>query len=209
MVQQYSKTGQLTSLPARSESFNSYRYLLNIADTDLIKEGTIWYLKAHNEALNLAAEFDITLAMSAGIIARLSPSISWERNIIAARNLLAGKDTIEGYPNNVNIAKKIAAGEFGTTDCEVSLSFPSSSRKIFSFYHNLQYPNTSHHITIDRWMIRASMCRENARQLPTDSKVSQRVYDELSSRVITFGLDNNIHPLQLQAMIWLSIREDW
>lgn len=51
--------------------------------------GQWWYPTANCIARGMANEFKLSVAQAAGIIAVLSPQISWERNIIIAYEFMA------------------------------------------------------------------------------------------------------------------------
>jgi hypothetical protein len=175
----------------------------------MYKEGVDWYRSASNQLAALSETHKVPLPVVCGITARLSPSISWKRNITATSNLLQGKDAIDGYSRNVDVARRLLAGEFGSTDCGVSASFPKTARKTFAFYHNLFRGDKSHHVTIDRWMIRASMNKQAAQDLPAEFAVAPRAYADLSNDVTAIAKRFRLPALQVQACIWLAIRVAW
>lgn len=190
------------------KSLDSY-FLAAKANPELYHEGTKWYKTAHSQIAALSDYHKVPLAVTCGITARLSPSISWSRNITATDNLLRGKPTIDGYSRNVDIARKLLAGEWGTTDCGVSGSFPKNARKTFAFYHNLLHVTKSRFVTIDRWMIRAMYEEAQARELPAEFAVGPRAYRDASELIKQLGKRHKLHAIQVQACIWLAVRVKW
>ena len=199
----------LTKLPSRNVTRNRYEAIFNSMPEIDKNRAILWYPSAKAELQTLSDIYGKSLPIVAGMTARLSPSITWERNILAVRELLEGKVIVDGYGRNVEIAKDIMKGRWGDTDCSVSFSFPKTSPKIFCFYHNLLHPFTSTHITIDRWMIRASLAENDPHLLHADVKINRDHYLELTQRVIDFALDTNIYPVAMQAVLWTQIRQTY
>jgi hypothetical protein len=199
----------LTKLPSVAVTNASFRTLFDsISPTDLSR-AELWYPSANDSVRQLAERFGKSVPVVTGIVARLSPSIRWDRNLIAASKLLEGKNVIDGYSRNKKVAEEIRDGLWGNTDCSISFSFPKTSPKIFCFYHNILHPYTSTHITIDRWMIRAAHTKEVAKLLDAEIKVTRQVYLELQQRIINFALDNQVNPVAMQAALWTQIRDTW
>lgn len=73
-----------------------------------------WYRESKRTARALARKHGTTLATAAGVIAALSPRISWSVNVRAADLVLEGvRDTtqVAGFDSNVEKAFRIADGE--------------------------------------------------------------------------------------------------
>ena len=197
-------------IPSINSIDKNLEYWYHHASDSLKQQGESWYLNAHQEALRLASKWDVSLAQSAGIIARLSPAISWERNVIAADNLLAGKSKIDGYAFNVQIARQIASGKFGNTFDSVKKSFPENTApKITRFYGNIYSPLDRETITIDRWMVRAAFNPKIAKGLNIDPKINIQEYRIIAYAVRSLAYKYHYIPCQMQAIIWESIRQDW
>jgi hypothetical protein len=180
-----------------------------ISDATLLTEGKNWYKNAHKSIRDIAVKHKLTLPVVCGITARLSPSISWNRNLIATTRLIEGEDSIDGYKRNVDIAHKILNGDFGKSDCDVSTSFPKTARKTFSFYHNLLRVNKSYHVTIDRWMLRAAVSEFHGKKFPSEFQIHRSVYEQISDDIRRIASKYNLFPIQVQACIWLEIRKSW
>lgn len=169
-------------------------------------QGKLWYPIANQAITQLAQDYNKSVPVVAGIVARLSPSISWQRNLIAAENLLKKRTRIDGYGFNVEVAERIRDGYFGTTDIDVSYSFPVNARKIFSFYYNLQHPKSSRHVTVDRWMLRACYTKAEADKLHREAQLSKKVYGDISLAVKEMARAKRIPAPTLQAMLWIAVR---
>lgn len=79
------------SLNKRPEDWAGCRYILatylqaSLAD---IQAGVQWYRKAHDITLWYANKYDTSHNVAVGVIAALSPSNRWERNVIDAENVI-------------------------------------------------------------------------------------------------------------------------
>ena len=65
--------------------------LLNLYSESLPEEisgGKSWYYSAHRQAQELADRYNIPLVASTGVIAAISPGLSWEYNIPQAETLI-------------------------------------------------------------------------------------------------------------------------
>ena len=117
----------------------------NILDayTEAIRHGARpWYQDAHDHAADLAERHGITLRQSVGIIAALSPSTAWERNLQLASTLIQTGDCAHAYGECITKARRIRNGE-DPTDV---LGGP----KVRSFFRNILYPTRPGAVTIDR-----------------------------------------------------------
>lgn len=75
------------------------------ADADLIAEGIAWYADARLIADALASRYDVTLEVSAGVLAALSPLNSWGNNVNLGARMLASGGTLESGYLKANLAK--------------------------------------------------------------------------------------------------------
>lgn len=200
---------RITDSPPDSAKYLEMYFKTAKIDKLMYSEGVKWYGTANSQLAALGDTYNVPFPVVCGIAARLSPSISWSRNIKATHNLLRGDKTIDGYARNVDVARKLLAGQYGVTDCGVSTSFPKTARKTFSFYHNLLHGNKSHHVTIDRWMIRATMSKDEATSLPSEFAIAPGAYTDISHDVTALSKKYKLKALQVQACIWLAIRAAW
>lgn len=115
---------------------NKYRE----ATPKLLKGGSEWYERAHDEAKKVGGG---DVRRGAGIIAALSPQIGWDRNVAEAHEL-AKTGNIRGalLPANVEKAQRIHAGE----DPHEVLG----GHKVRSFFENIHDPSNPQPVTIDR-----------------------------------------------------------
>jgi hypothetical protein len=110
------------------------------ASPELLKGGSAWYERAHEEA-NKVGGGDVR--KGAGIIAALSPLNDWDRNVAEAHELRkTGGVSGALLPENVDKARRIHAGE----DPHDVLG----GHKVRSFFENIHDPSSKEHVTIDR-----------------------------------------------------------
>lgn len=118
-------------------------------------EGANWYLTAHNFARSLATKYDKPLFVIAGIIAALSPAITWEQNKIDTDTFLRIKKAkkkvttanVSTYGNNLGKAERIYKCDFNEV---YRILRGKTGRKTANFYVNIFCPNYHNAVTIDR-----------------------------------------------------------
>ena len=101
-------------------------------------EGNTWYSRANTVACSIATEYAIPLEIAAGVIAALSPSNRWSRNMVDAENLVrAYRSGGVGDAMQMKVCtygkmkeKAIQILENGIEDVETILN----GRKITAFY---------------------------------------------------------------------------
>jgi hypothetical protein len=160
-------------------------------------DGERWYETARLTAAAIAgAHGRLNVQQVAGIIAALSPRISWSRNVMAAYRMIecATKGWpmphVDGYNTNRRKAWDIANG----ADPATVLGGP----KVTAFYRNLLGCDES--VTVDVWAARAAEGRFNA-QAPTG-----RRYETLARAYREAAAARNVTPRAMQATVWCAIR---
>jgi len=110
------------------------------ASPELMKGGSAWYERAHEEAKKIGGG---DVRKGAGIIAALSPLNDWDRNVAEAHELRkTGGVSGALLPQNVEKARRIHGGE----DPHDVLG----GHKVRSFFENIHDPSNPEHVTIDR-----------------------------------------------------------
>ncbi len=71
-----------------TKNVNNIKAVYLLATTQEKIDGAIWYQNAHDIAMKLAIDYDLTLQTTAGVITSLSPRNKWSRNVIDAENLI-------------------------------------------------------------------------------------------------------------------------
>jgi hypothetical protein len=108
------------------------------ASPEFLKGGNEWYERAHDVAKGIGGG---DVQRGAGIVAALSPQMSWERNINMAHELVR-HGTASHTEDNLKKALKIHEG----ADPREVLG----GHKVRSFYENIVDPSNPNPVTIDR-----------------------------------------------------------
>ena len=103
-----------------------------------VDEGMYWYAKAHA----IARAIDPDPAIGAGIIAALSPQLSWGNNVKAAKALAAGIRPTRPLPASIAKAERIHGGE--------APAAVLGGKKVTAFYANILNPADALTVTVDR-----------------------------------------------------------
>jgi hypothetical protein len=108
------------------------------ASPEFLKGGSEWYERAHDEAKKVGKG---NVERGAGLIAALSPQMSWDRNVSMAHELVK---TGQASHTDDNLQKAIRIQD-GAHPLEVL-----GGHKVRSFYHNIVDPSNPDPVTIDR-----------------------------------------------------------
>jgi len=154
--------------------------------------GRTWYPKAHRIVLDWSDTYGYSIATVACVIAAISPQIDWQRNLIAADDVLANRPLSIGGPLNRNVAtaRRIARDRAG----QITPYMPYGP-KVASFACNLAGDWSV--VTVDGHAAQAAMHDvQFSRGLPWKpyavfAQVYRDVADKLSVESATF-----------QAIIW-------
>jgi len=179
----------------------------NAASDDQINRGISWYSEAQAFTQTLAKQFKIEPYVAACVVSCLSPSVKWSRNKIDAFNIIEaytkGNDphavTVCTYGQNKTKAIKILNEQ---------AQLLSVSPKTHSFAMNIAKLSRDH-VTVDRWHMRACTIAHNGKhravvESPTAKQYRrvERITAELAHQICIAGFE-------LQAVIWLVVREGW
>lgn len=168
--------------------------------------GRTWYADAKREIEKLANTYGRTVETVTGIVAVLSPGCKWSSNIADAEEVLKyGSDAVvTTYGANKEKAVRILNGETFET---VANRNKRTGRKVRAFYDNLLNPETSNAVTIDRWIIRAVYGKQDEKI--ERSVFASNLYEKLSGIIADAARARDLRPHELQAMVWLQIRDDF
>ena len=110
------------------------------------RQGADWYRLAGAAARSMARKHGVTRACAAGVIAALSPRLTWSYNVRAAELTLQGGDVPGVFRASLAKARRIAAGERPLS----VLSGP----KVRAFYRALMGDTSA--AVVDVWTARAA-----------------------------------------------------
>ena len=160
------------------------------------KEGKSWYGRANRICNKIAKQYDIPLYKVVGILAALSPSNKWERNILDTKNFIKERGNVKVCTYRVNKAKAldILLNANGKQAVLKILNGPKTT----AFFTNIFHPRTGGAVTIDRWALRSV---QEGESLPIGQKRKLvEAYQEAAH-------DACIKPHELQAIVWIAVKE--
>jgi hypothetical protein len=178
---------------------NVTRVFRNASQTDTIS-GMDWYARARRLAVLLDPEQP---ERSAGIIAVMSPLLSWPQNVRQAKRVYAGKGA-RGLSKNVAKAAAIYNGAIP----EDIVSGP----KVTSFFTNILYPENGTPVTIDRHAIDIAcgkVLNDTDRAMVIKGKAGYARIAGMYRRaaeILSAEFGAPILPQQVQAVTWVSWR---
>lgn len=162
--------------------------------------GFHWYQDQHNYLKDMSTYFDVKLSITCGIVAALSPLISWSVNVNLAYHILKFKGKLPRHlktpclPANLKKALKIY---------RTKKVFPTlSGFKVTQFYANLLNPFDENSITIDTFMIACYYDIFDRKE--TGKYAREKGIEFLKSEIKELAQKYNLLPLQFQAIVWLA-----
>jgi len=167
-----------------------------------------WYFVANNFARSLAGP-EISVIQVCGVIAALSPLLSWAKNMelanLAVQYYKKGEDLalLPYMKTGLKKAERILSIQGTATDDQILNIL--KGQKISSFYLNLAYPDKAISLTIDRHAIAVALGRK-----PSDNEMNltanQYKFFIECYRHTAAKLD--ISPLLLQSATWENWRKN-
>ena len=182
---------------------NRLKYWLELATEEEIKDGKNWYKDAQDFSKYLSETYKIDSYVCASVISALSPNNKWKRNKIDAEAVI--KAHLNGIaPESIKVctynANKMKA--FRILDGEI---ITEKSPKTHAFAMNVGLLS-SEHITIDKWHLRACLTKQKTEVVETCTAVQYRRIEKITSQI---AKENNLKGYELQAIIWVTIRNNW
>lgn len=174
----------------------NFKHVFEIASVDDLEEAKGWYDNANSFASTLAERGKMEAYNSAGIISALSPSTSWEENVIRAETFVNTGRLSGHIPQQITKAKNIML-----TDCPTKVAKILNGPKTVSFFYNIYNPSLKEYVTIDRHMLNLA-CRIEGMIDPTPKQ-----YHFLAEETIKFSNYVNLIPNQVQAILWVTWRK--
>lgn len=174
-----------------------------------MEEGLGWYGRARSEALRLSQAYFLPTVCThaAGIIAVLSPSVQWERNLIDAEAVCSARqgDSVRVSTYGQFLSKALAIRDGDSPKKWIN---PKTAPKTYAFWRCITNPRTTEHVVIDRHALAACVGRNL-----TDKErgaMLKRVggYAHYSQVYRDAAKEVGILPLQMQAIVWLKWRMD-
>jgi hypothetical protein len=178
--------------------------IIKEATPDQRERGLHWYDEAHKTANDLAKKYKLTIQKTAGVIAALSPSNAWERNVTDAEKVLA-TGARPGLKSNYSKAMRILGGEDPET---VLMGTKRDYIKTLNFYRNIVDPNSNDNITIDRHAASLALGKQVFDQ-DIGKVISYADYDTFKDAYRDAGKDLHMSAHEAQAIAWTVWRENY
>jgi len=183
---------------------DNIRKVYATATPEEITAGLAWYNVAHLFCIGLAEEYDTDLDTAAGVVAAISPRLSWNLNLAYAERIFATGDApLLGLSKGKALA--ILGGQTVGSVLQAPKGKPTSGQKVRAFYDNIRFTDDSTAVTIDRhaYDIAAGLEGSDATR-----KVLDRVgvYEEVANLYREVAAELDILPHQLQAITWIAWR---
>jgi hypothetical protein len=163
----------------------------SLATDDEWQRGSNWYADAQSYIAGLSHATHTPADTVAGVVAALSPRVSWSRNLVAARAACEGADKPSGVlTESWDRAQGVLLGTVNPLD------WPA---KIGRFYRNLT--GDPHAVTVDAWSWRVA-----APGVPDARLYRAGVYEAVEAAYQHAGDRLEVTPADVQATTWLHIR---
>jgi len=159
------------------------------------KEGRSWYGRANRICNRISKETDTPLYKVVGILAALSPSNKWDRNVLDTKNFIetGGDCKVCTYTTNKDKAYEILTNTTGKQSVLKILNGPKTT----AFFTNILHPRTGGAVTVDRWALRSV---QEGERTPIVQK--RKIIEAHQLAASELG----IKPHELQATVWLQVK---
>lgn len=181
--------------------------IYNLANRSEHSRGLAWYYVANEFAADLAKKYGLSLVVTAGIIAALSPENKWSQNTIDAEQLivLGDKFTASTYSRNSDKALAFLHNDLDPVEHYIG-DKKYSWRKAARFFENIISPEEITGVTIDRHSGRVA----HGYNLSGDEALpyfsTPKKYETTAKAYFSLADDIGILPQELQAITWLAYR---
>jgi len=145
-----------------------------------------------------------TARKACGVIAALSPMVKWEKNLELAYMLVVQDVSPEDMPCLKTNARK-AKAILESNGSDPAILEILSGKKVSAFFLNIQYPDDSIHLTMDRHAVSIAIGKKL-----TDEKLQMTAgqYEFLSECYRYTAAKLGINALLLQSATWLFWRRN-
>lgn len=164
---------------------------------DYLKQGRRWYDFVNQWCWHVAHTHDISLHKVAGIVSALSPRNRWDWNLSDAIELIENRDKAKVHTTIVNKKKALAILE--GKDIEATLN----GLKTVNFYRCIVNPKDHTSVCVDIWMWRAAFADSTLKSKSIHPKEYARIQDAVQA----VAAKHTMLPLELQAIVWIVIRD--
>ena len=176
--------------------------VFDAASPSELEEGMGWYATAHTFAVGLTELAHITTEQACGIIAALSPQVSWDRNQVIARQVVL-TDTCAGQ-TGINVEKAVRI-KYGNAPWKEPLDILGGP-KVRSFYRNIAFPDIETTVTIDRHAVAIALGGREAGKEETKRLARQGAYEAFEQAYKEAARRRGVLAHECQAVAWCKWR---
>lgn len=190
-----------SSLPTSEELLSNVRKWCEKLQEHHWQAGTVWYKHANQLCIALSEETGTPLANVCGVLAALSPQVSWDANIRSCEAVVRmGKidKAYTGYKANVEKAYLCLSVD----PLEIL-----GGLKVLAFYKNILDPASSEDVTIDTHIARVLFDKMSLESNEIAYVFSKRGNIEAQVAVQKEAKKRRVKPHVLQASLWVCVRE--
>lgn len=180
---------------------------IDIATRRQMREGKAWYKEAQQFTRNLSKIHKVDKYIVAAVTSALSPNNKWLRNKLDANALISAfmeGRSIDSFKVCTYNANKRKAWAIMTDGEEIAAKSP----KTHAFAMNMGRLSEKH-VTIDKWHIRACLCKPSEGIVDTTESVTSAQYRRIEAITARLAEENKLKAYQLQAVIWVAIKQNW
>lgn len=165
------------------------------------ESGKAWYKQAYQFTKYLSEDTGLPLENVAGVIAALSPQVSWETNCYSAESVVRYAQIDKrygGYYANVEKAYQCLTAH--------PLKVLGGA-KVLAFYHNILNPHSPEYVTVDTHIARVlfdTLTLTNQQISYIFSHKGNSLAQQCLRKVAS---QHKVNAVALQAALWLCVRE--
>lgn len=185
----------------------------NFATAEQKYKGTKWYEEAQEFTEMVAVSFKTDPYIVATIISCLSPNNKWEtnkHNTMATLhfNELNPNATEAEYLKNVPCSTYFNNRKKAWRALKQGKEIQKTAPKTHAFAMNIGL-NSSEHITIDKWHLRACQVSPKADPQNLQESCTALQYRNIERITAEIAKEKGLKGYELQAIIWLTIKAKW
>ena len=203
---------KLSEISNRTFKSNLVKWI-DFANEDQIKDGKNWYKDAKEFVRFNSIVYNIDAYTIATVVSCLSPNNKWEQNkkdaiatIVFYKNNPFAK--VETYLKEVKCCTYKANRKKAWEALHQGTEIQKSSPKTHSFAMNIAL-NSSNHITIDKWHLRACQVSPISKKRDLQEGCTSLQYRNIERITAEIAKEKGLKGYELQAIIWLTIKTKW
>ena len=186
---------------------NSLERWIEAATPSQRQSGLNWYNEAQEWAKYLAETFGLDPYKTAAVISSLSPRSKWARNKVDAFNVCqAWKDGKTA--NDVKVCTYGANKRKAFAILDGNTEITAKSPKTHAFAANVGLL-AADFVTVDVWHIRACLCSPKEGVKDSVESCTPAQYRRIEAITLKLARKYGLKGYELQAIIWVSIKESW